>query len=456
MEIINSHRFQLVAVSVLALCGFWPLIYDCLGGNSFALESGSTLRYSLQVGYLYKESSLVAIALVIPLFLDLVLDAKLFHLSDFLTDDSSNPQKGDMKCINFAEKAMLLVGFIITPCLSFISKEFSLLATLFICATRFQIVIICGTIWVSFCRYDSQTWNTKWMLVGMTTLTIGINLTAYAAILDDTRLSVDVLRFLFTNIPQLIFFCPSLYWIVKTFRALSVLSTKTHPQPADIGLSQSERRAMETAVFPWIYVTNATLAILVLAIGTALGQPIARGGLFPNRTSTGLTGIVLYMAGYVYCELMLVVFCIRQSKYDADHRLRALHDARKTYLRYMAHELRTPLQSSVLGLELLVGDLEEMCENEYADESDLERLETAHDVTNTLSTAVYILDQIMQLNGIENGDSMLHMNDFGVMSYVSNCMSVFAAEARSRAIHLEFADVTCAAQQVRLVNSHYR
>ena len=55
---------------------------------------------------------------------------------------------------------------------------------------------------------------------------------------------------------------------------------------------------------------------------------------------------------FIVIELFLLYYDLRKNKDDSLHHFRALVESRKQYLRYIAHEMRTPLNSAVLGLQV--------------------------------------------------------------------------------------------------------
>ena len=97
-------------------------------------------------------------------------------------------------------------------------------------------------------------------------------------------------------------------------------------------------------------------------------------------------------------EVGLLFYYMRKVKYESLYNLRALVESRKQYLRYIAHEMRTPLNSAVLGLKLICDSLATI---EIKDDLDYELEETAGDVSKTIAIAVEILADLMTFNKIE-------------------------------------------------------
>ena len=67
--------------------------------------------------------------------------------------------------------------------------------------------------------------------------------------------------------------------------------------------------------------------------------------------------LMTYKAAFILVEVGLLFYYLRKIKYESLYNLSALIESRKQYLRYIAHEMRTPLNSACLGLKLIVDAL---------------------------------------------------------------------------------------------------
>ena len=90
---------------------------------------------------------------------------------------------------------------------------------------------------------------------------------------------------------------------------------------------------------------------------------------------------------------------------------------------------RTPLNSAVLGLNLIINALASV---EEKDELDEMLYETTTDVSKTLSTGVSILADLMSFTKIESGIMTLHKHMVNVKRYILDGVQSFAAEAREK------------------------
>ena len=98
----------------------------------------------------------------------------------------------------------------------------------------------------------------------------------------------------------------------------------------------------EQLYFPTLYIIVGTLSALLIV---SLLMTNSDGQLTSDYLST-------YNILFIVIELLLLYYDLRKNKDDSRCHLRALVESRKQYLRYIAHEMRTPLNSAVLGLQV--------------------------------------------------------------------------------------------------------
>ena len=152
------YYFLLVAVFL----AFWPYY---AGYHDTPLEQ-SILRSSLNYGTMFYESAIVSLTLLVPLVFDVILEvahgqseqrrAPGGSVQSMLS--SQSPSVAGKALLEVREKILIYAGFASTPLLIFVHKEYPNFAMLWFCTTRFQLMAVYGSVWVSFCRLDNTAW----------------------------------------------------------------------------------------------------------------------------------------------------------------------------------------------------------------------------------------------------------------------------------------------------------
>ena len=158
LRIVSDIIFLLVAVFL----AFWPYY---AGYHDTPLEQ-SILRSSLNYGTMFYESAIVSLTLLVPLVFDVILEvahgqseqrrAPGGSVQSVLS--SQSPSVAGKALLEVREKILIYAGFASTPLLIFVHKEYPNFAMLWFCTTRFQLMAVYGSVWVSFCRLDNTAW----------------------------------------------------------------------------------------------------------------------------------------------------------------------------------------------------------------------------------------------------------------------------------------------------------
>ena len=105
---------------------------------------------------------------------------------------------------------------------------------------------------------------------------------------------------------------------------------------------------------------------------------------------------------FIYSTLsvttLVFVAELRVRKVEMLYTLFALVDAKKSYVRYISHEMRTPLNAATLGLNMLVTQLKKKNNPTVADE---ELCDSIKDIQLACSTAVDILNDLLSFEKLE-------------------------------------------------------
>ena len=84
----------------------------------------------------------------------------------------------------------------------------------------------------------------------------------------------------------------------------------------------------------------------------------------------------------------------------------ALLDAKTDYVRYISHEVRTPLSATLMGLRMMLDDFKES--HPRPGSIDADRLDTLQDINSSCVSALDILNDLLCFNKLEAGQRLLH------------------------------------------------
>ena len=352
MDNIRSDTCLTMFVMFCATCGFWPYI----AGFSHTLLEASMLRASLDEQLINRQTSAVALALLVPLILDWSVDVVGRWLGGARKHADSVTSLGEI------QKGCLLLGLAIAPCLAFVSG-YDTLALLWFCFTRFQIVTVLGILYLSFSRFDSsrnRTWPWWLKFLTVTVLTIGINLTTWTSMQGIHSGPIPSLATTLKALALGLTIIPSIKWLLHArYRIIKGSQRKIKPDGGSITGRKSLRSsssldyrnsfAEEKLFFPALYImigtTCYTIVLLTLII---LG----------SASEFDPYDLLTFKSAFIIVEVGLLFYYMRKIKYESLYNLSALIESKKQYLRYIAHEMRTPLNSAVLGLKLILDSFE--------------------------------------------------------------------------------------------------
>ena len=390
-----------------ACCAFWPY---AAGYRITALEH-SPLRASLNEQVINGEGSIFSLALLVPLFFDWLADMFAQYM---------NPKKKDTadEMITNCQKALLFLSLTGAPCLAFVTRDCDSLALLWFCLTRFQVVAVLGTFRVSLSRYDSRVWPWWSTILSVIIIAVALNITTWTSMNNTnasplgifaTSLKAIALAMnfyqsgLFLLRQVCIYVCNGLKKHGKSSSMLSAFSFTQHkvePSSGKPSVPQQQGEStreindqnvafMEKMFFPIMFVSIELVSHFIVSMSfIVLG----------SASQFNPPNLLIYKSAFIIVEVGLLFYYMRKIKYESLYHLCALVESRKQYLRYIAHEMRTPLNSAVLGLKLICDSLATI---ENKDDLDFEIAETAGDVSKTIAIAVEILADLMTFNKIE-------------------------------------------------------
>ena len=197
---------------------------------------------------------------------------------------------------------------------------------------------------------------------------------------------------------------------------------------------KDDTKAVKAEVKKWDSVSTyqafyvATIAVLTVMVISArlhlLDHPEGLG-------TTGSDDLINALIPYIVFQFMSAVIHMRFVKFEAVQTLIDLLEAKKQYLRYISHEVRTPLNAAFLGLRFL---RDEMRDDTSA--RDRDRYDTVKDIQSSCLTAIDILNDLLCFDKLESGILDLHKTDEKVVPFLTACLGMFSAQAKECGVRL--------------------
>mmetsp|Transcript_33575 Transcript_33575/g.80336 ORF Transcript_33575/g.80336 Transcript_33575/m.80336 type:complete len:930 (-) Transcript_33575:470-3259(-) len=120
---------------------------------------------------------------------------------------------------------------------------------------------------------------------------------------------------------------------------------------------------------------------------------------------------------------------------------RQLLDAKRRFVRYVSHEVRTPLNAVIMGLACLRSDLDNQRLVNSSEEDNLnglsESLGLLEDIEMSANSAVEVLNEVLQYDKIERSALKLELSMVEIFDTVEKTVSEFKLPAAKKEIHLK-------------------
>jgi signal transduction histidine kinase len=101
-------------------------------------------------------------------------------------------------------------------------------------------------------------------------------------------------------------------------------------------------------------------------------------------------------------------------------------ESKKNFVRYISHEIRTPLNTVAMGIQLARTQL---AESKHGDVTEI-----LHDVEDSCTTAVDILNDILLYDTIEDGRMELDKGDISALALITKVSSPFKVQAQQMGV----------------------
>lgn len=155
------------------------------------------------------------------------------------------------------------------------------------------------------------------------------------------------------------------------------------------------------------------------------------GGVVLNRVYFVEDITIEYLYWHYACVLFFLVTLIilpARNLKRSEARLQVTLESKQRFVRYVGHEIRSPLSTVHLGLELLEAQLRSA-------HPDVVR--TVRDLRLSCMTAVDVLNELIQYEQMEAGAMTLELAEVYPIPFLVSAVSPFMHDARQRSIQLE-------------------
>lgn len=134
-----------------------------------------------------------------------------------------------------------------------------------------------------------------------------------------------------------------------------------------------------------------------------------------------------------YFEICFMSFTILQYMYQCRILRKTVFkykeelEFKRMFVRYIAHEVRTPLNTAIMGLQVLEEDLESAIREDQ---------ETVQDIKDSCNVAVNVLNELLTFDKLESGNLLLEKSTVNAMSLIKKTVKPFHIQARRSGVAL--------------------
>ena len=139
----------------------------------------------------------------------------------------------------------------------------------------------------------------------------------------------------------------------------------------------------------------------------------------------------------MYSQIAFIVICMTVSGRASRSSLQKCADTmeeRQAFVRYISHELRTPMNAVFLGITFIKDEIRSIppALTEYIGHI----YETVDDVNNCCEVAISILNDLLTFDKLEEGKMTVEFEETPIKDYVTDVVKPFRVEARQKNIEI--------------------
>jgi hypothetical protein len=269
--VLNKGQFWFLLIA--GACSFWPMLLP-----EPAYLRSTPLKKTILDADTSHSAAIVLLILLIPLVLDLFLDTCHMAIAS-----NKKHATGSFSILTKREKLLMYLGFACVPLVIILPATPSEVL-LFLCMTRFQMVAVFGTIWISLGRLNRGRWPRWTLYVGISLWVVGLHIGLQVYITGVFQGYLLNLSKALTFIGVYGFFAIPALWFLAT------------------GI---RKHISKLPVFPIVYTTIGTLTVLAsFVILNVLGG-------FINFNESDM---LIYISVMIVLEVGIIMLHMRKDK----------------------------------------------------------------------------------------------------------------------------------------------
>lgn len=339
-DLCGSHSVHLFMTILSGISSFIILFI----GDTSMLDKSTELRHVLHSGQYWHGSSLVSLALIVPLLTDTMLNLIIRILS------TKSYQQNSEDIHSTVESLLFHCGMILPVIMPFLPESARYPAIVH-CCTRAQLFIVLGVIFAYKVRVDPK-FCPRWLTMVYYALSITCN--ALYPYVYQTPTPLDSIIHLSGNIA-----------IAATVTQYGALAILVFALVQSILLQSWDKCGCTRGdtVKPTAAATEADSGInsrqglymwcTVIVLGWLCVRVVLYEQLQSSFLNYGDNELFLFNIPNIAFQFFFLLLSIRVVRQDAVSSLYGLIEAKKQYVRYISHELRTPLSAATSGLQVL-------------------------------------------------------------------------------------------------------
>ena len=273
------------------------------------------------MGGVYRDSSIIVLALAFPIAIDIIVDIYA-TVSPKLTKRGKVTSGNEVTvcCLNLCEKLICFIGIVIVPITSMATADQLNKTLIFNCAKKCQIVIVGGIIMSSLCRYNRKFWTVYQTLLFLVLLVIGQVISVFIQnSINETSDSDPVAQHL--KVTAHVFkFSPIIILLFCNFRWLLAVAMSKWPLKfgwcksylmgnlsVDENCNESNVYTEGHIYFTLVWVITSLFAVIMLSGLALIYGDIHRYNSIP---------LILNNVIFIFVELSITIFSMRMVKFE--------------------------------------------------------------------------------------------------------------------------------------------
>mmetsp|Transcript_10111 Transcript_10111/g.10197 ORF Transcript_10111/g.10197 Transcript_10111/m.10197 type:complete len:764 (+) Transcript_10111:179-2470(+) len=177
--------------------------------------------------------------------------------------------------------------------------------------------------------------------------------------------------------------------------------------------------------------TMITVLYVVFIIGISIPSVVYR---FPSYTESSVVYLVNMEILFTFF-ITAVAMQQTSNQGQVSHKYQSELEFKRMFVRYISHEVRTPLNTAIIGLQVLSEELRSSHDS-FGSGIITGHAETVTDIRTACDIAVNVLNELLTFDKLEAGTLMIEKSDANAVDLITQTVSSFLIQARQKKIGL--------------------